>query len=86
MGTTVAELLGKRVFSNLNAARQITCLLFAEFTLLSMVEMGFALGRRNDTAGRHCLIVARARLQKDQRFRGAFEQARQGLLKGFEHG
>lgn len=85
MGTTVVDLLGKRLLPNLHASRQICCLLFSEFTLLSMVEMGVALGRPNPGGGWRLLTLARTRLDDDKRFYGAFEQARQGLLQRFQH-
>lgn len=86
MSTTVADLLGKRRDSNLNAARQICCLLFAEFTVLSKVEMGAVIGRPNNGGGWHLFKEASARIADDQCFRGAFEQARERLLQGFRSG
>jgi len=82
-GITVADLMGKRVLAGLNAARQIAVLLFAEFTLLSMVEMGHTLGRKDNSTGRHLLIGARERLESDERFRVAYLLAKARLLEGF---
>lgn len=81
LGVSVEDVTGKRVLAGLVAARQIAALLCAEFTLLSMVEIGFALGRRDNSTGRYILLEARARLEKDQCFAEAFQQARQGLAQ-----
>lgn len=86
MSTHPADVIGKRRFSNLDATRQICCLLFAEFTLLSKVEMGVVLGRPNSGGGWHLFKQASIRIADDQCFRGAFEQARQRLVEGFKHG
>ncbi len=86
MGTTADALLGPSRLPNLHASRQICCLLFAEFTLLSRVEMGAVLGRANESGGWRLLKLGKIRLDNDQCFRGAFEQARQRLLQGFQHG
>lgn len=80
LGTTADELRGKRVLSGLNAARQIAAMLFAEFTLLSAVEMGMALGRKNTSAGGYMLRTGRERLAIDPRFRSAFGFVRARLL------
>lgn len=82
LGVTVKALKGKRVPPGLVAARSVCILLLAELTLLSQVEMGEALGRRNHTSGRLILRRARLRLEQDKVFAAAFEQARQRLLQG----
>lgn len=86
LGTTPEEMTSKRAHAGLHAARQVAVLLFAEFTMLSRVEMGLALGRKDDSAGRYILLGARIRLDEDQVFRSAFHQARERLLQGFKHG
>lgn len=84
-GLSVLDLRGARVSQSLTRARQIAAVLMTEFTLLSQVEIGVALGRRSATAGRSLLAGGTKMRGDDERFRAALEQSRQRLLQGF-HG
>lgn len=82
MGTTSEAMLSKQRLAGLHAARQVATLLFEEFTLLSMVEMGRVFGRGDNGAGRYFLVGARERLAKDTKFHVAYRIARARLVEG----
>jgi chromosomal replication initiation ATPase DnaA len=84
-GLSLLDLRGPRISQSLTRARQVAAVLLQDFTLLSQVEIGAALGRRSNTAGRSLLLAGLKSRGDDQRFAQAIEQARQRLLEGF-HG
>jgi hypothetical protein len=85
LGTCVEDLRGPRGGQSLVFARCIAVLLISDYTMLSQLETGHALGRHNQGGGHQLLSAARKRQGDDQRFRAALEQCRERVLQWSDH-
>lgn len=81
LGLHMDDLRGPRLSHSLNLARSIATLLLGDYTLLSRVEIGFALGRHSTKAGHDLVLSALKRRGDDERFRAALEQCRERVLQ-----
>lgn len=85
LGLQVVSIRGARRARSLHVARCIAALLITDHTMLSQVELGRALGRRDNSAG-YALMQAGMKLRdNDERFRVALEQARKRVLQWSDH-
>lgn len=87
-GVSVEDLRGPRLSRLLNRARWVATLLMVDHSMVSKVEIGRALGRRANTAGRDLFVVALRHRADDQRFDELVEQVRNRLTSegGAGHG
>lgn len=86
LGLDIVDLRGPSHVYGLTTGRQVAACLMLQYTIFSRVQIGAALGRVSNSAGRTLLMGAERRLgKKDERFLAALEQCRQRLFQG-NHG